>query len=297
MKVRTSYPESKRMCESLCTAYASQYSVPVKVLRLTQTFGPGVRYDDGRVFAEFARCAIERRNIVLHTDGATRRSYLYTADAVSAILTVLLKGIAGEAYNAANEATFCSIREMAQLVCSECAGGKIGVEIQLEEIMGGQPARPAQSDSQIQPDCQAQVGLPADPQSGSLVHPAQPTSAAPNPKTVQTAGSAQQRQAADVKSSSPDRPEHPDCQAPVGLPADPQPGSPDSPAQSDHPTPSAEKSCTPPSARGYAPTLTMNLDTSKLKSLGWQPHYPLDEMFRRLCSYMQQDASSPKTKQ
>ncbi|MBR3279841.1 MAG: NAD-dependent epimerase/dehydratase family protein, partial [Lachnospiraceae bacterium] len=42
MSVRSSYPESKRVCESLCASYASQYGVPAKVLRLTQTFGPGV---------------------------------------------------------------------------------------------------------------------------------------------------------------------------------------------------------------------------------------------------------------
>ena len=133
MSVRSSYPESKRMCESLCASYASQYSVPAKVLRLTQTFGPGVRYDDGRVFAEFARCAIEKRDIVLHTKGDTCRSYLYTADAVAAILTVLAFGEVGEAYNAANEATYCSIYEMAQMVANECASGDITVRVEVED--------------------------------------------------------------------------------------------------------------------------------------------------------------------
>lgn len=127
MAPRSAYPESKRMCESLCASYASQYGVPAKVVRLTQTFGPGVRYNDGRVFAEFARCAIEGRDIVLHTKGETKRSYLYTEDAADAIVTVLLKGAIGEAYNAANENTYCSIYEMANLVANECAGGKIKV--------------------------------------------------------------------------------------------------------------------------------------------------------------------------
>ena len=130
---RSAYPESKRMCESLSASYASQYGVPAKVVRLTQTFGPGVQYNDGRVFAEFARCAIEGRDIVLHTKGETRRSYLYTEDAVNAILTVLVKGKAGEAYNAANEDTYCSIYEMAELVANDCAGGKIKVLIEEAE--------------------------------------------------------------------------------------------------------------------------------------------------------------------
>ena len=130
MKVRSCYPVSKRMCESLCASYASEYGIPARVIRLTQTFGPGVEYHDGRVFAEFARCALEGRDIVLHTKGETRRSYLYTEDAVSAILTVLLKGSNAEAYNAANEDTYCSVREMAELVSGMCAGGKTGVRIE-----------------------------------------------------------------------------------------------------------------------------------------------------------------------
>ena len=134
MAPRSAYPESKRMCENLCASYASQYRVPAKVVRLTQTFGPGVQYNDGRVFAEFARCAIEGRNIVLHTKGDTKRSYLYTEDAVDAIFTVLVKGNAGEAYNVANEDTYCSIYEMAELVARECAGGKIKIVTEETDI-------------------------------------------------------------------------------------------------------------------------------------------------------------------
>lgn len=129
MTIRSCYPESKRMCENLCASYASEYGVPAKVVRLTQTFGPGVQYNDNRVFAEFARCAIESRDIILNTKGETKRNYLYTEDAVSAILTVLTCGITGEAYNAANEETYCSIYEMACLVAEKCAEGRIRVDI------------------------------------------------------------------------------------------------------------------------------------------------------------------------
>ena len=132
MAVRSSYPESKRLCEAMCAAYCSEYGVPVKVLRLTQTFGPGVAYDDGRVFAEMSRCAIEKKDIVLKTKGDTKRSYLYLADAVSAILTVLLKGSDKEAYNAANEDTYCSILEMAQMVAEDVCNGEINVVVQAD---------------------------------------------------------------------------------------------------------------------------------------------------------------------
>ena len=116
MNPRSSYPEAKRMIEAMCASYAAQYQVPVKVIRLTQTFGAGVRKEDNRVYAQFMRQALAGEDIVLLTQGGTKHAYLYTADAVTAILTVLLNGKNGEAYNAANEETYCSIKEMAELV-------------------------------------------------------------------------------------------------------------------------------------------------------------------------------------
>lgn len=114
--VRSCYPEAKRLAENLCVAYASQYAVPVKIARLTQTFGEGVAYNDGRVFADFARAIIERRPIVLKTEGTTARCYCYLGDAVDAIETLLAKGENGQAYTVANEETFCTIREMAEML-------------------------------------------------------------------------------------------------------------------------------------------------------------------------------------
>lgn len=132
LKARSCYPESKRMCENLCASYYFEYGIPVKVIRLTQTFGPGVKYNDSRVFAEFARCVIEGKNIILNTTGETKRSYLYIDDAVDAIITILTKGTNGEAYNAANEHTYCSIYEMANMVAQKF-GKNIKVIIDIKE--------------------------------------------------------------------------------------------------------------------------------------------------------------------
>lgn len=118
LNVRSSYSLGKRMVECLCASYASEYSVPVKIVRLTQTFGPGVAYNDGRVFADFARCVIEGRNIILHTKGETVRNYCYLSDAVTALMTVAVKGETGQAYNIANENSDISIYDMAQMLCS-----------------------------------------------------------------------------------------------------------------------------------------------------------------------------------
>ena len=108
--VRASYPDAKLAAEELCRASG----LNVSIARLAQTFGEGVRYDDGRVFAEFARAILEKRDIVLKTEGTTARCYCYLGDAVEAIRVLLEKGVRGEAYVVANEDTYCTIREMAE---------------------------------------------------------------------------------------------------------------------------------------------------------------------------------------
>lgn len=133
MNTRNSYPIAKIACEALCNSYYEQYGVPALILRATQTFGPGVKYDDGRVFAQFMRCAIEKKDIVLRSQGLTERPYLYTADAVSAVLVSMIKAEPGQAYTIANPKTYCSIKEMAQLVADEIAHGQIKVMFDIVE--------------------------------------------------------------------------------------------------------------------------------------------------------------------
>lgn len=130
LNLRNSYPLSKIMCEAMCCSYAKEYGVSAKIVRLTQTFGPGVHYNDQRIFAYFGRCVKEKKNIVLKTKGETERSYLYTTDAVTAVLTILLKGKDGKVYNAADESTYCSIAEMAEIVAKN---GGIEVEYDIQE--------------------------------------------------------------------------------------------------------------------------------------------------------------------
>ena len=129
LNVRNCYPQSKLICENLCVSYHHEYGLPCRIMRLAQTFGPGVPAGDNRVFAQFARAAIEGNDIVLATTGETKRCYLYTEDAATAIVAVMLRGAAGETYNAVNPVTYCSIREMAELVAQKVAEGRIGVQI------------------------------------------------------------------------------------------------------------------------------------------------------------------------
>ena len=125
MLTRSCYPMGKRAAETLCYAYFSEYNLPVKVARLTQTFGAGVDKDDRRVFAQFAKCAIAGEPIVLHTEGSSSKPYCYTIDALNALFYILLKGQDGEAYNVANASTYISVKEMAHLVARNFGNSEV----------------------------------------------------------------------------------------------------------------------------------------------------------------------------
>lgn len=132
-KVRSNYPESKRMCENLCTAYHAEYGLSVKIARLAQTFGAGILPWERRVFAQFAQSALDETDIVLHTKGLSEGNYCYSRDVMRGLLTILLKGADGEAYNVANEETHTTIAGMANMVADRIADGKIRVVFDIPE--------------------------------------------------------------------------------------------------------------------------------------------------------------------
>ncbi len=126
---RSSYPESKRLCETMCASYKSQKNVPVTIARLCQVFGPKIQEDDQRMFAHFLKTATQQKDIVLATEGITVRGYCYIHDAVSAILTLLVHGEAGEAYSVCNEAMTMSVKEVAKIIAKYT---KVNVRVELK---------------------------------------------------------------------------------------------------------------------------------------------------------------------
>ena len=137
--IRSSYSESKRLCECLCVSYAAEYGVDVKIARLAQTFGAGVQLADNRMPMQFAKAVIEGRNIVLHTEGKSISNFVYLTDVITGILTILVKGRKGEAYNICNDRESRSVREIANLVADDIAGGRIGVQVEMKDHMGYAP--------------------------------------------------------------------------------------------------------------------------------------------------------------
>jgi nucleoside-diphosphate-sugar epimerase len=127
---RSSYPLGKQAAEYLAVSYALEYDVPVKIARLTQVFGAGISRNDNRVFAQFARSVIADENIYLHTEGTSAKPYCYTTDAAAALMFIMLKGLAGEAYNVATPGTYMTIRELAEMM-RNLFNKKIDVEVTL----------------------------------------------------------------------------------------------------------------------------------------------------------------------
>jgi nucleoside-diphosphate-sugar epimerase len=124
MSVRSCYPSSKRVVENLCASYCKQYGLETVVVRPCHTYGPVMTESDNRATVQFFKNALNGENIVLKSAGLQLRSYCYVADCVSAILTVLICGMSGEAYNSANPNSIITIAGFAQTI-AELTGTQV----------------------------------------------------------------------------------------------------------------------------------------------------------------------------
>ena len=126
--LRAGYPESKRCGEALCQAYRSQCGLNVVLPRLTRSYGPTLRQSDTKAMSQFLRNALQGEDIVLKSAGNQYYSYTYVADAVSGLLTVLLCGKGGEAYNVADAASDIRLKDLAGIIAAY-AGRKVIFEL------------------------------------------------------------------------------------------------------------------------------------------------------------------------
>lgn len=117
LNVRSCYGESKRLGETMCKAYYTQYGVPINTVRIGHTYGPTMDiYHDERVFAEFVKNIVDGQDIIMKSDGLSERYFCYITDAVDAFLKILHCGKRGEAYNMMNLDASISIKELAYLM-------------------------------------------------------------------------------------------------------------------------------------------------------------------------------------
>ena len=97
------YPYSKLKGEARSKELCKAIKSDVNIVRLFHTFGPGVRRNDGRSFADFLYSAAEGNLPKLHSDGTAQRTFLFSADAVSAILAIATRGVNLETYNVGSD--------------------------------------------------------------------------------------------------------------------------------------------------------------------------------------------------
>jgi UDP-glucuronate decarboxylase len=116
MAVRSCYAESKRIGETICKAYTHQYSLNATCVRIFHTYGPQIALDDGRVFADFVRDALQGDSIFLASAGTAMRCFCYLTDATSGFLRLLVDGAPGESYNLANPDAEITILDLAHLI-------------------------------------------------------------------------------------------------------------------------------------------------------------------------------------
>ena len=126
--LRAGYPESKRAGEALCQAYIRQKNVDAVILRLARTYGPSLLPNDTKALSQLIRNSVAGQDIVLKSAGTQQYSYTYVADAVAGIVTCMLAGRCGEAYNIADSRSDVTLRQLAESL-ARIAGTKVVFEL------------------------------------------------------------------------------------------------------------------------------------------------------------------------
>lgn len=132
LSVRSSYASSKRATETLCVSFASEYGIKIMIVRPGHIYGPSAKDSDNRVSSFFMTEAIAGRDIVIKSTGSQLRSYCYSLDCASAILSVLLSGGSGQAYNVSNPNSIITIKQMATCI-ADASGVRVLYDIPITQ--------------------------------------------------------------------------------------------------------------------------------------------------------------------
>jgi UDP-glucuronate decarboxylase len=121
--VRACYDEGKRAAETLFFDYFRQYELPIKVVRIFNTYGPRMHQQDGRVVSNFIVQALQNEDITIYGDGTQTRSFCYVSDLINGMTAMMDSGedIQGP-INLGNPHEF-TIRQLAEKII-ELTGSK-----------------------------------------------------------------------------------------------------------------------------------------------------------------------------
>ena len=87
--IRSCYDEGKRCAETLFFDYWRQHRMPIKVLRIFNTYGPRMHPNDGRVVSNFIMQALRGSDITVYGDGLQTRSFCYVDDMIAAFTKMM----------------------------------------------------------------------------------------------------------------------------------------------------------------------------------------------------------------
>lgn len=87
--IRSCYDESKRGAETLFFDYSRIYKTNIKVIRIFNTYGPGMNPDDGRVVSNFIIQALQNKDITVYGDGSQTRSFCFISDLIEGITRMM----------------------------------------------------------------------------------------------------------------------------------------------------------------------------------------------------------------
>ena len=89
MGERSCYDEGKRIAESLCYEYRKKHNIQTRIVRIFNTYGPGMDPLDGRVMTNFLVNTIKNHPLVIYGDGSQTRSFCYIDDMIDALLKTM----------------------------------------------------------------------------------------------------------------------------------------------------------------------------------------------------------------
>ena len=114
--IRSCYDEGKRCAETLFSCYRMQCRLPVKIVRIFNTYGPRMHPNDGRVVSNFILQALQNRDITIYGDGLQTRSFCYRDDLIDAMIRMMNTpdDVTGPV-NIGNPGEF-TIRQLAELI-------------------------------------------------------------------------------------------------------------------------------------------------------------------------------------
>ncbi|TCC96245.1 NAD-dependent epimerase/dehydratase family protein [Pedobacter hiemivivus] len=122
------YGEGKRMAEVLCSVYSENYNIPVKVARCYAFIGPFLPLDSHFAAGNFIRNVLRGEDILIEGDGTPLRSYMYAADLVAWLWTILFEGEINRPYNVGSDESI-SIHELATLIAKNDDSDNVGIYI------------------------------------------------------------------------------------------------------------------------------------------------------------------------